>query len=285
MRTENQFKARLIDATLRGFEAVLGRRALNRLGGFVYWRTRGEQLDDPERNGENRTLDLVARCVLGPRAVALDAGANVGDWTARFLAVSAGGRVLAFEPVAETYRALQSRFAGEPRVECLALGLSDRAGAATMRVSGSCSGSNSLHALPDESGERTEPATLTTGDAFLGERGVAAIDFLKIDVEGHEVAVLRGFGRAIAERRVRFIQWEYNKTWIPARTSLQDVFGLLGPAGYRLCKIRPRGLLCYARYHPALDSFCYSNWLAVNERDFAALSAVIRIDADTASDW
>lgn len=154
-----------------------------------------------------------------------------------------------------------------------------------MRVSGLLSGSNSLHTMPGETGVRAEPATLMTGDAFLEERGLRAIDFVKIDVEGHEVAVLRGLSRAIAEARVRFIQWEYNKTWIPARTSLQDVFELLGPAGYRLCKIRSRGLLHYAAYRPTLDNYCYSNWLAVAERDFTALRAHVKIESDTANDW
>jgi FkbM family methyltransferase len=285
MRTKNQLKAKVIDAAMRGLEIVPGRRVLNRLGGYLYWRTRGENLDDPARNGEDRVLDGVVRQMLGPRPVALDVGANVGDWAARFLAVAAGGRVFAFEPVAGTFRALHGRFADEPRIECLSLALSDRSGSAPMHVSGSLSGSNSLHAMPGETNVRAEPATLTTGDAFLEERGLRAVDFVKIDVEGHEVAVLRGLSRAIAGSRVRFLQWEYNKTWIPARTSLQEVFELLRPAGYRLCKIRPRGLLHYAAYRPALDNYCYSNWLAVAERDFTALGAHLKIEVDTAKDW
>lgn len=285
MRTENQFRAKLIDAVVRGLEVVPGRRVLNRVGGFLYWRTRGENLDDPERNGENLTLTRVVRDALGPDAVALDVGANVGDWAELFLRLSPGGRAFAFEPVTETFRALQRRFAGEPRIECRHMGLSDRVGAAAMRVSGTLSGSNSLHAMPLEDAARDEPVTLTTGDAFLAERGLREIDFLKIDVEGHEVAVLRGFARAIAEQRVRFIQWEYNKTWLPARVSLQDVFEPLGAAGYRLCKIRPRDLLHYAVYRPTLDNYCYSNWLAVAEREFATLRTRIKINADTSADW
>lgn len=285
MRTENQFKSDLLDATMRVLEIIAGRRALNRLGGYLYWRTRGENLDDPARNGENRVLEIIARDVLGRQPVALDVGANAGDWAAQFLQASDGGRVVAFEPVAETFRALRERFASEPRIECRQLALSDRQGTAAMHVEGVLSGSNSLHVPPEGAAQRTEEVGLTTGDAFLTERSLHAIDFVKIDVEGHEVAVLRGLGRAIAARRVRFIQWEYNKTWLPAGVTLHDVYALLAPAGYRLCKIRPRGLLHYARYVPALDNYCYSNWLAVAEQDFAALAARIPIDADTAGDW
>jgi FkbM family methyltransferase len=285
MRTENSFKAAVLDATIRALEVAPGRRALNRIGGYLYWRTRGENLDDPARNGENRLLEILARRVLGPRPVALDVGANVGDWAALFVQASDGGRVFAFEPVAGTFGALQRRFAGEPRAECRQIALSDRAGPAEMHLGEALSGSNSLHVAPESAAPRAETVALMTGDAFLAEHGIESVDVVKIDVEGHEIAVLRGLGRTIAAQRVRFIQWEYNKTWLASRTSLGDAFALLAPAGYRLCKVRPRGLLHYAAYRPALDNFCYSNWLAVAERDFAALGAQIRIETDTAGDW
>lgn len=285
MRTENQFKAKCLDVTMAGLEAVLGRRLLNRLGGFVYWRTRGENLDDPERNGEYRTLDTIMGRLLGSRPVALDVGANIGDWAERFVRTTDGGRVFAFEPVSDTFRAISTRFAAEPRVECVNAAVSDQPGRCEIRVGGALSGSNSIYAMPGEACLRVETITAVSGDAFVAERNLRTIDFLKIDVEGHEVGVLRGFRRAIAERRIRFIQWEYNKTWIPAHVSLRDVFELLGAAGYRLCKLRPRGLLWYAHYDRTLDNFCYSNWIAVAEADFAALRAQVRVADDTAGDW
>ena len=285
MRTKNQLKGKLLDLTMAGLEGVLGRRLLNRVGAYVYWRTRGENLDDPERNGEYRTLDVIMRRLLGPRPVALDAGANIGDWSERFVRTTDGGRVFAFEPVADTFQALRTRFTAESRVECLNTAVSDQPGHCEIRVGRALSGSNSLYAMPGEACFRVETIPALSGDGFLAERGLSTIDFLKIDVEGHEVAVLRGFQRTIAERRIRFIQWEYNKTWIPAHVSLRDVFSLLEPAGYRLCKLRQRGLLWYSRYSPRLDNFCYSNWLAVAEADFDALGAQVWVADDTAEDW
>ncbi len=285
MRTENQFKAKFIDLTIAGLETVLGRRRLNRIGGFLYWRARGENLDDPERNGEYRTLDVILRRLLGPQPVALDVGANIGDWAERFVRTTAGGRVFAFEPVADTFRALRTRFAAEPDVECVNAAVSDQSGRCEVRVSGVLSGSNSLYAMPGDTSVSVETVTAISGDAFVRERDLRVIDFLKIDVEGHEVSVLRGFRRTIEDRRIRFIQWEYNKTWIPARVSLSDVFALLAPAGYRLCKLRARDLLWYSRYDRRLDNFCYSNWVAVAEADFKALRAWVRVVDDTAADW
>lgn len=284
MQKQNRFKGKLLDLTMTGLEAAFGRRLLNRLGGFVYLRTRGENLYDSDRNGEYRTLEVIVRRVLGPQPVALDVGANIGDWAERFVRTTSEGRVFAFEPVADTFRALHRRFAAEPRVECVNAAVSDQAGRREIRV-GARSGSNSLYVVSGETCDRVESVAAISGDAFLAERGLGRVDFLKIDVEGHEASVLRGFRRAIAERRIRFIQWEYNKTWIPARATMEEVFELLAPAGYRLCKLRQRDLLCHRAYRDSLENFCYSNWLAVVESDFEALRAQVRMVDNTAGDW
>jgi FkbM family methyltransferase len=266
-----------------GIEACLGRRLVNRVCGYFYFRSRGENLYDSRRNGEYRIVEILVQRALGPAPVAIDAGANVGDWSKFFLGRAAAGRVFAFEPVAGTFRELRKRIGAAPGAECVNAALSDKSGRCEMHV-GPLAGSNSIYVVPGEVSTGVETVSTITGDEFLAQRGPARVDFLKIDVEGHEVSVLRGFRQAIAGRRLRFIQWEYNKTWIPARTSLADVFALLEPAGYRLCKLRRNDVLHYARYDRALDSYCYSNWLAVAEEDFALFQAQVRVVQDTASD-
>jgi FkbM family methyltransferase len=278
------FKAKCLDATSAGLEAVFGRRFLNRVAGYVYLRTRGEHLFDPERNGEYHTLDAIARHMLPPGAVALDVGANIGDWSERFLRVAPGGRVLSFEPVSDTFQALRGRFASEPRAECVNAAVSDREGTCDVRVSGERWGSNSIYEVPGETCTRVETVRTIAGDALMAGRGLARVDFVKIDVEGHELRVLRGFRQAIAGQRIRFLQWEYNDTWIPACGSLREVFALLAPAGYRLCKLRQRGLLHYSHHELGLETFRYSNWLAVADPDFAALRRHVRILDDTEGD-
>jgi FkbM family methyltransferase len=277
--------AKFVDGSVTMIETLCGRRLLNRLGAFLYWRSRGENLDDPERNGEYRTLRLLGRSVLGHAPLAFDVGANLGEWSGLFVRETNEGRVCAFEPVEETFRALQKRFLPESRVECCNTAMSDCAGECGMVVGEIFSGSNSIHQVWVEGATRTQSVPATTGDEFVDNRKFAGVDFVKIDVEGHEVSVLRGFRRSIAERRIRFIQWEYNKTWIAARTSLREAFELLTPAGYRLFKIRPGDLLHYDRYHPSLDNYCYSNWLAVGERDLPQVRSLFTIDEGAGSDW
>ena len=48
-----------------------------------------------------------------------------------------------------------------------------------------------------------------TGDAYCTRHRIERIDLLKIDVEGAEHLVLRGFERMLHERRIEVIQFEY----------------------------------------------------------------------------
>lgn len=285
MKTPHAWKARLLDGATALCETLCGRRALNHLAAYCYWRSRGENLDDPERNGEFGVLKVAARGLLGVSPVAVDVGANVGDWTNEFLRTNSGGRVYAFEPAAETFAQLRRRFAADGRIACQPLAISDRAGEARMAVWPDYSGSNSMHDFVGGAGMRMEKVETVTGDDVLRSHGLAKIDWLKIDVEGHEIQVLRGFRRSLEERRIRFVQWEYNKTWIAARTSLRDAFELLEPAGYKLCKLRPKSPLRYTRYRAALDNYCYSNWLAITEEDYPRFAALTKPDERTGDDW
>jgi FkbM family methyltransferase len=52
------------------------------------------------------------------------------------------------------------------------------------------------------------PVKVTTIDQFLADTGITEADIVKVDVEGHEAAVLRGAAQALAARRIRFIQLE-----------------------------------------------------------------------------
>ena len=130
----------------------------------------------------------------------LDIGANVGQYTLRFSELAgAEGRVIAFEPIAETVEILaaMARRARYGNITVLNLAVSDRAGVLRLRVP------ESRHGLPDyfqsyvsSEGERAVMAVPL--DEFpLAHR----IGLVKIDVERHEVAVLRGMLKLIARDR------------------------------------------------------------------------------------
>ena len=87
---------------------------------------------------------------------------------------------------------------------------------------------------------------------------------------------LSGFSGALAENRIDFIQFEYNSATLAAGRSLRDFFDLLTP-NYVLCRLLPQGLEACG-YHPVLDNFAQTNWVAVSRPLFdPALVKAFRI--------
>lgn len=112
-----------------------------------------------------------------------------------------------------------------------------------------------------------------TGDRYLSERGVEVVDFLKVDAEGADLRVLKGFADAIRTGRVGAIQFEFTLWAAIARTWLADFYDFLEPAGYRLGKIYPNRVEWRA-HRPEDEIFVRANYLAVNEHRDDMLAAL-----------
>jgi hypothetical protein len=111
---------------------------------------------------------------------------------------------------------------------------------------------------------RAETRTL---DDVCAEECIAHIDLLKIDTEGHELAVLRGARRMIDSGSIDAIQFEFGGCAIDARTYLRDFFRLLGER-YQIHRVTPRGLLP-VDYSEREEVFVSSNFLALRRREDA----------------
>ena len=98
---------------------------------------------------------------------------------------------------------------------------------------GDGSGANSLYQRQGLEGgwglaaqSREEVVRLETLDGCCQRAEIQAIDFIKIDVEGHELEVLRGTTDILAKGGIRFIQFEYGGCNMDARVLLKDLFDL-----------------------------------------------------------
>jgi FkbM family methyltransferase len=229
----------------------------------VQWALNRARLDfgyDMRMNGElalqGWVLDRLPR---GQAAHVLDVGANVGEWS-RSLLEAAERRgsadeidLHAFEPAAGTFAELVKSL-GNRAVSLQQVALSDHSGETTLYIAPDTSPWNSLHNVPDRHTTREDVAA-TTLDAYAQRAGLSRVDLLKIDTEGHDLAVLRGACGLLREGRVAVTQFEYNDFWIYARHYLRDAFRLLEPLGYRLGKLTPAGVAFYPGWNPGLETF------------------------------
>jgi|ERR1700722_1947287 len=129
---------------------------------------------------------------LRPGMTFIDVGANKGDFTllAARLAGSSG-RVISIEPEPDNHSILQRSIAlnNYSNIRVLQIALSDRDGTSNLQI-GSTSGAHTLS--PEFNGLRTIAVPTRTLDGIVAEQGLRAVDMLKIDVQGLELAVLRG---------------------------------------------------------------------------------------------
>lgn len=191
----------------------------------------------------------------------LDVGANLGQSCLPLAEALPGARIYAFEPAARSFAKLQANVADHPSIEPMNLAL----GAATERgamIAAGTSFDNRL-TMPKPLAERPtlaqalgrapggpppavpEPplrkvrrqeVDIVAGADFCRERGIDHISFLKVDTEGHDLEVVRGFGPLL--HIADFVQVEaatndYNQTHVP----LRDFQTVLGQAGFYLFRI------------------------------------------------
>jgi FkbM family methyltransferase len=143
-----------------------------------------------------------------PKPVVLDIGANIGNHTLAF--ATKAHAVHAFEPIPYLCDILRTNVADNDlqHVHVHNVALSDNEGTATINmVNAGNYGASSF----DKREEGTTPVSvrLITGDAFVAAQQLARIDFVKIDVEAHEVFVLRGLMQTL-RRDLPFITMEWN---------------------------------------------------------------------------
>ena len=155
-----------------------------------------------------------------PQAVVLEIGANIGNHALAF--ATRAHTVHAFEPIPYLFDVLSANVARNElrHVHPHNLALSDQEGTATINmVNAGNYGASSF----DKRTEGTTPVavTLTTGDAFVTRRNIARVDFVKIDVEAHEVYVLRGLMRTL-RRDLPFITMEWNDALTVQRLNGSD---------------------------------------------------------------
>ena len=247
----------------------IGRNHMVRVARFVLWRARLDVPNDFETNGESRlqrwVLDLVPP---GNPIHVLDVGANVGLWSDAMVSASqCVGRendlnIHAFEPSAWTFECLSLTLQGRG-VLLHRLALGDVTGTSLLHIIAPGAGTNSLHAPPSATaGWPTEEISTTTLDAFADQAGLEHVALVKIDTEGHDLAVLRGAQELLAERRISVVQFEYNHRWIYGRYYLRDAFQLLGPLNYRIGKLTPFGIEFYPHWDIELETFVEGNYVA-----------------------
>ena len=196
--------------------------------------------------------------------VGMDVGANFGSWVSLAARNWPACRFHAFEVAQPTFQRLSMNLGSaglSSRVTLNCSGLSDhRHREDIFYYPEHPEVTSDRHRHPDNNVIRL-PATFQAGDDYIVQAGIDRIDFLKIDVEGSEYKVLKGFERALQSNTIHCIQFEYGAFSIDTRILLRDYYALLGDK-YWIGKIYP-SYVEFLEYDWRMEDFRFANYCCV----------------------
>lgn len=216
---------------------------------------------DMTTNGELFVLEMLAR--LSPKVI-FDAGANLGDWTRAARALCPEAAIHAFEISPPTFDKLAERNGGLPNVILRNAGLDRQPGRIVIRHYDGLEALTTATGYPHPFPYREIEAEVISGAGYAAEAGIDRIDFLKIDVEGMEEAVLLGFDPLLREGRIKAVQFEYGRASIVHGFLLRDFHAFFRDRGYRVGKIFP-SYVDFREYEMDDENFLGPNYLACHE--------------------
>jgi len=106
-----------------------------------------------------------------------------------------------------------------------------------------------------------------TIDEIVSEYNLEYIDFIKIDIEGHELEALKGAGKSLASGIIKALTFEFGSGNLNSRTFFRNFWDLLNPLGYKIYRILPSSqMMPIKEYYEDCEYFRgVSNYLAVLE--------------------
>jgi FkbM family methyltransferase len=227
----------------------------------------------PESSGENVLVEKLKQqyAIARQPLVIFDVGSNKGQFLNLIMQglQSIPFYVHAFEPSQPTYGILYNNFKDSVNFLLNNFGLGRQSGEFELFYDEVGSGSASLSKRRlDHFGidfRHSEKVTIQVLDEYCSRQGVQSIDLLKLDVEGHELDVLKGGLRMFRERRIRMVSFEFGGCNIDTRTYFQDFWYFFRENGMnKIYRITPSGHLVHLpQYKEVYEQFRTTNFLVL----------------------
>lgn len=180
---------------------------------------------------------LLRQRQLGPApAVFFDVGANVGQTVDAIGEHFGEVEVHAFEPAPAAFARLQARHGTRARTHLVNAAVGAAPGVLRMQARGA---STANRVVDDPAAQDVVEVPAISGDAYIAERSIDRVGYLKIDAEGHDLEVLRGFQASLAAQRIDFVEVEAgvsvdNDRHVP----MEALKAALEGQGYRIVQIK-----------------------------------------------
>lgn len=200
--------------------------------------------------------------------IIFDVGANIGDYAKLAQSSISNAIIHCFEPSKNTFEKLSQNTQDQKNIILNNFGLGNKAEKIKLYYSDSFSGLSSLyHRRLDHFNknlDKSEEVEIRTLDEYCQANKITRIDFLKLDVEGHEFAALNGSKTMLSGGNIDCLQFEFGGCNIDSRTFFQDFFYLLKDR-YDIFRILKNGLKPIKEYRETQEIFLTTNFLAIKK--------------------
>lgn len=208
---------------------------------------------------------------LKPGMNCVDVGANFGYYSLRMASlVKPSGHIYSFEPSVKFFKRLEENLALNKlsNITTINAGLSDEPQNLALTVGDQTA---SIHWVPNSSEPETgvEQISLITLDDYLEDKPITHLDFIKVDIDGHEFKFLKGAEKTINKFRPVLLLEVNHLNYIKAGVSVEEFFTyLVSKLGYRLFDEFKNEIKDYNAFLASACNFAYSSNIICSHRGF-----------------
>jgi FkbM family methyltransferase len=209
---------------------------------------------------------LISHFSNGKNGVVFDVGANVGNYSKKLRKINKNINIFSFEPHPFTFKKLESNVKSLG-IKVFNVGIGDSAANLKLYDYESNDGSEHASLYKDviealHGGKAVEhDVRVISLNEFAIEHQIERVVLLKIDTEGNELAVLKGFEQYIREGKVDLIHFEFNNLNVVSRVFFKDFWDYL--PNYDFYRMMRDGLVHIKNYDPIYcEIFAYQNIVA-----------------------
>jgi len=219
---------------------------------------------DFRNSGEEKVMDYINKKLEGGATPTLfDVGANIGSYSLLLKDKFIGAKIYSFEPSKKTFDELKFNLRNEWNIIPINYGLSNKSGKVILYYNTELSAGASLYKRKwDNYGvdlDKEEKVNVITLDEFCKNENIKEIDFLKMDVEGNELNVLKGAKEMLNKKKIRFIQFEFGGCHIDSKTPFRDFWNLLSE-DYNIYRIFSGGIYPIKDYNENREIYFTMNY-------------------------
>lgn len=232
-----------------------------------------------------RLLVINYTTLVRPHFTIIDVGGKKGRHVAVFLKRLRAARIYVYEPNPRMADILRRRYGGLPPLAIVEKALADHGGTADFTVNVAAPGESGLrprtYSDPDRARTRqiTVPVARLDDEVFEGPVG-----YVKIDVEGGEIDVLRG-GRALLARHRPIVSVEYGRPSYAAYGHTADtLYEEAAVQGYAVCDLFGNVFVSLEAWRACVDRLYWDYVLVPRERLDALAAARAGIAAKSAAE-